>query len=342
MIKIDGSHGEGGGQIIRSALALSIVTGKSFEIEHIRGNRKRPGLLKQHLTGVNAARTICHGDARGAELHSSRLVFSPGDITPGNYQFQIGSAGSTTLVVQTILPALMIANGESQIVVQGGTHNMAAPPFDFLDRCYLPLVERMGPRFQRNLNSWGFFPAGGGEVVFDIQPVSKLKGFDLVERVGKPQPRVCAIVSKLPLHIGERECSVIRRKSNWNSNCFQTIEVEHSPGPGNVVMIELISQNVTELFTGFGRRGIKAEDVARQVFRDAKKYLDAKAPVGEYLADQLLLPMGLAAAHGSKSQFRTHILSDHSKTHMDILRMFLDIHIQVEPIEELFEITLSN
>ena len=170
MIKIDGSQGEGGGQIIRSALALSAVTGIPFEIERIRGKRKKPGLLKQHLTAVKATREICGAGVTGAELHSSRLTFAPGEVQTREFNFRIGTAGSATLVVQTVLPALMIAAGQSRVIVEGGTHNMAAPPYDFLDRVYLPLVSKLGPKFTSRIESYGFYPVGGGRVVIEIEP----------------------------------------------------------------------------------------------------------------------------------------------------------------------------
>ncbi len=341
MIKIDGSRGEGGGQIIRSALALSAVTGTPFEIERIRGNRKKPGLLRQHLTAVNAAREVCDAGVTGANLHSSHLIFAPGKIQAREFNFRIGTAGSATLVVQTVLPTLITAARPSQIIVEGGTHNMAAPPYDYLDRVYLPLVSKLGPKFERRIESYGFYPIGGGRIVIDIEPAQDLSSLELIERGGKPNPTVIALVSKLPLDIGKRECDVIRRKSGWKPDRFSVQEITNSPGPGNVVMIQLVSPNVSELFTGFGKRGVRAEDVARGVYRQAKSYLANTAPVGEFLADQLLMPLGLAAAQGQTSRFRTDTLTMHGQTHIDVLKLFLDIEIEVQQIDDAFEITVG-
>src|SRR5689334_5065034 len=161
-ILIDGSQGEGGGQILRSSLALSVLTGKPFKIENIRANRDKPGLGRQHLTAVLAAAKICSAGVSGAVLGSRELSFWPGKLKPGEYAFDVGSAGSTTLVFQTVLPPLMLADGPSQLQLQGGTHNIHAPPFDFLAKTFLPVVNRMGPQVNVELVRAGFFPAGGG------------------------------------------------------------------------------------------------------------------------------------------------------------------------------------
>lgn len=334
MINIDGAQGEGGGQIVRSSLALSIVTQRPVTIENIRAGRKKPGLLRQHLTCLEAATWISNACASGGELGSSKLVFEPNPVTPGTYDFQIGSAGSTSLVLQTILPALMLADSSSEVTVTGGTHNPAAPPFDFLTQAYAPQVAKMGPKIAGTLEAYGFFPAGGGKIRFEIEPSSSLRGLELLARGGDTNPSVTAIVSDLNRTIAERECDTIRRKTNWRSDCFHIVEVEQPRGPGNVVMIELAAPNVTEVFIAFGKQGVKAEQVARGALREARRHLASAAPVGQYLADQLLLPMGLAASQGQASQFLTTSLSQHSKTHIDVLHAFLDIDINVQENEE--------
>src|SRR6478752_4247267 len=140
---INGAQGEGGGQIVRSSLALALVTGKSVTIENIRAGREKPGLMRQHLTAVQAAATVCGGVVKGAEIGSRSLIFEPRPVRAGEYQFSVGTAGSATLVLQTVLPALLIADGPSELVLEGGTHNQWAPPFDFLARVFLPLINRM-------------------------------------------------------------------------------------------------------------------------------------------------------------------------------------------------------
>ena len=329
MLQIDGSQGEGGGQIIRSSLALSVVTGKAFEVRNIRSKRKTPGLLRQHLTGLNAAREICGADVTGAELNSMQLTFAPGPVQTRGFRFSVGSAGSATLVAQTVLPALMTADGKSGLEIEGGTHNMAAPPFDYLQQVYLPLVSKLGPSFESTIQTYGFYPAGGGKIRIEVQPKTELRSLQVLERGGQLQPTVTALVSQLPEHIGEREVNKIRNKAGWNVKDCRVRTITNSPGPGNCVMIRLQYPNVTEIFTGFGRRGVKAEQVATNAWMQAKTYLSHEAPVGEYLADQLLLPLAIAASQGQSSRFRTGDISMHTKTHIDVIKMFLDVEIEV-------------
>lgn len=331
MLTIDGSQGEGGGQIVRSSLALSLVTGKPVTIERVRAGRRKPGLGRQHLKAVQAARKISKAKVDGAEIGSSRIVFRPGKVKAGDYSFRITTAGSTTLVLQTVLPALMIADGVSTITLEGGTHNPFAPPYDFLAKAYLPLLARMGPRVKTDLERPGFYPAGGGKFTVEIHPVEKLDRFKLAERGEIAARCVRALVANLPGHIAERECRTIAEKTGWNQSCFEIQEAAGSPGPGNVVMVEFRSSNITELFTGFGERGVQAEKVATRVLDSALRYENADVPVGENLADQLMLPLGIGAYQGTGGGvFRTLALSRHSMTHIQVLTAFLDIKIDVQ------------
>ena len=342
MIEIDGSMGEGGGQVVRTALALSVVTGKGFTIRNIRAGRKKPGLKRQHVACVKAAQEICSARAIGGELQSDSLTFVPGKLKPGDYNFKIESAGSATLMAQTVLPALMCADAPSSISFEGGTHNPMAPPYDFLDRVYLPQVEKMGPKFERSIESYGFFPAGGGKFTIKITPREELRALEVFDLEDTPEVKVTALVANLPLDIAQREVDEVIRKGGWAANQGQAIEIENSPGPGNVVMIEMDRGYINEIVTGFGEKGVDAETVARKAYREAKKYIDSGLPVGEYLADQLLLPMGLAALHGEMSSFVCGPTSDHTETQIDVIKMFLDINIVAEETSlGRFEITVS-
>lgn len=340
-LEIDGSQGEGGGQIIRTSLALSAITGTAIRLTHIRGGRKKPGLLRQHLTCVKAAAQICNARVEGDQLGAGELKFLPQGITPGDYSFSIGSAGSTSLVLQTILPALMLADQESTVELCGGTHNPWAPSFDFLVRVFAPHLAEIGPQLSGELTRYGFYPAGGGIVRYRILPSQALRGIELLDRIGTMRPHVTAIVSDLPKSVAERECDTICRKANWRRDAMEVMEVSDPAGPGNVVMIQVGFDHVTELFTGFGKVGVKAEQVARGVLREARRFLACDAPVGEYLADQLLLPLGLAASQGKSSRFRTMPLTQHSRTHIDILRKFLDIAVQVRDDEDCVTVELG-
>ena len=330
IVTIDGSQGEGGGQIIRTSLALSALTGRATRIVNLRAKRSRPGLMRQHLAAVQAVAAICHADVTGASLGSSELTFRPGEICGGDYSFGVETAGSTTLILQTVLPALMTAHSPSTLNLSGGTHNPFAPPFDFLQRVFIPLVNRMGPQIELSLIRPGFYPVGGGRYTVGIKPAQDLIGFELLERGQLISKHVDVLVSKLPSHIGERECRAIAVASGWDDSCFSSRQVLDALGPGNIVMIELDYEFVTELFVGFGQRGVPAEEVASGAWREASEYIAAEVPVGVHLADQLLLPLGLAAQHGRGGSFRTMSLTQHARTHIDVLKMFLDIKIQFE------------
>jgi RNA 3'-terminal phosphate cyclase (ATP) len=269
----------------------------------------------------------------GATIGSTRLEFRPGTITPGNYTFSVGTAGSTTLVLQTVLPALMLADGESNLTLEGGTHNPFAPPLDFLTKTYLPLVNRLGPKVHVDPISVrpGFYPAGGGCFHVHVQPVRQLGRLELMERGEIRTRRVTAMVANLPQHIGERECCAIAEKTGWDQGCFMVEMVQHSRGPGNIVFIEMESEHLTEVFTGFGQIGVRAEAVAMRVLDEARAYLAAGVPVGKYLADQLLLPLGISAHFGTGGGvFRTMALSLHATTHIEILHRFFELDTQVE------------
>ena len=331
MIEIDGSLGEGGGQIVRSSLALSLVTGQPVTIDRIRAHRKKPGLGRQHLTAVQAAREVSGADLEGAAIGSTRLTFSPGPVRAGAYVFRIGTAGSTTLVLQTILPALMVAEGISTVTLEGGTHNPLAPCYDFLAHAYLPLLRRIGVPVQASLKRPGFYPAGGGEFTVSIHPCQQLKRLELLERGPIVARRVRAVVANLPRHIAERECQAIAKKTGWEPSCFAVQEISESAGPGNVVTIQLQFEHVDELFTGFGQRGVRAEVIATRTLKEARQYIHADVPVGEHLADQILLPLGIGAHQvGGGGVFRTMPLSQHATTHIEVLKRFLDIRIDVQ------------
>jgi RNA 3'-terminal phosphate cyclase (ATP) len=328
MLVIDGAWGEGGGEILRSSLALSVATGKPFRIERIRAARAKPGLMRQHLTAVEAAALISGAEVTGAELGSTSLAFTPGAARPGSYRFSIGTAGSTTLVLQTILPPLLLAPGASRIVLEGGTHNPGAPPFDFLEKTYLPIVERMGPRVAARLARPGFHPAGGGRLEVEVEPVVSLRGLELLERGALRRRAGRAVIANLPRHIAEREVKVLQKRLGWLPGSFTVEEVSGSSGPGNVVIIEIESEQVCEVITAFGALGRPAESVAGDAVRQCRAYLRSEAPVGEHLADQILLPLALAG----RGRFRTRGLSRHATTQIDLLRRFLEIEIAVEEI----------
>jgi len=325
MITVDGSKGEGGGQVLRTSLALSLVTGQPFRIVKIRAGREKPGLLRQHLTALNAAAKVGQAEVTGASIGSRDVVFRPGRVRPGEYEFAVGTAGSATLVLQAILPALLTADGPSALTLEGGTHNPFAPPFDFLERAYLPLLNRMGPRVSVEIERPGFYPAGGGKFTASIEPAARLAGLDLVERGAIRAVRARALVANLAFSIAAREIAAIAELMPEIDDSSRPETVVGSRGPGNVVMIEAESDNLTEVFTSFGERGVPAETVAKRAVDETRSYLDAGVVVGEHLADQLLLPMALAGG----GALTTVEPSSHTRTNIDVIRQFLDVEFSV-------------
>jgi RNA 3'-terminal phosphate cyclase (ATP) len=293
MIWIDGSFGEGGGQILRTALSLSLATGTPFRIENIRANRKNAGLLRQHLTAVLAAAKIGQAVVEGATLGSTALTFTPNSVLAGEYHFAVGTAGSGTLVLQTILPALLQASAPTRVTIEGGTHNSAAPPFDFLDRTFMPLIRRMGANVSLKLERYGFYPAGGGRFVAEIEPCGVLKPLEFGVRGHIRSKRVTAVVANLSARIAIREIERVSSMMSLTSEGTIT-DTKNSPGPGNIVLIEVESEDVTEVFSAFGRLGATSEKVAEEAVREAREYLVSQAVAGEHLTDQLLLPLALA------------------------------------------------
>ncbi len=325
LITIDGSVGEGGGQILRTSLALSLVTGKPFVIENIRAKRERPGLLRQHLTAVNAAVEVGEARVDGNAIGSSRLYFAPGTIRPGTYHWAVGTAGSATLVLQTVLPCLLTASGASDLILEGGTHNPYAPPFDFLDRTFLPLINRMGPMVTAKLDRPGFYPAGGGKFAVSVVPAASLARIELMERGEVIAREGKAVVSQLPRRIAETEIGVLRARFPWDPSCFRIEEIVNPRGPGNVLICALESGNITEVFTGFGERGRPAERVGASIADEVREYLSAGVPVGRHLADQLIVPMALAGG----GRFMTLPLTRHCTTNIDVVKQFLEVEVNV-------------
>ncbi|MBA7479627.1 RNA 3'-terminal phosphate cyclase [subsurface metagenome] len=346
---IDGSTGEGGGQILRTSLTLACVTGKSLHIENIRAARRNPGLAKQHLSCVQAACQICNGQCRGAALGSQVLDFQPGAIQGGDFCFDIGSAGSASLVIQTLLPALFLADKPSTVTVTGGTHNPLAPPFDFLCETFLPAISTAGFRGDCKLIKYGFFPAGGGKITFDIQLWQKQphKIINLCEPNGQVQIYARIYTAKLPVHIARRQQKLLLQ-SGLNIQNIEDIEVTDSDGPGNCVMIRLCNGGRTTVFTAFGMRGKPSQQVVDEVVKMARDFLASGAAVDRFLADQLLIYMALNRHFAKRSKmgtrsktgcYTTNELSPHLLTNMEIIKKFLPVNFDVDRQKQVYRIS---
>lgn len=319
MIIIDGAEGEGGGQVVRNACALSLVTGEPFRITNVRGGREKPGLMRQHVTAVEAACRVGGATCEGLTVGASEISFTPGRVTPGEYNFAVGTAGSTGLVLQIVLMPLILADAPSRLVLEGGTHNMLAPPFDFIARSFLAVVNRMGPRVEAKLVRHGFYPRGGGRIEIDITP-ARLAPIECVSRGALLERSAITLVAALPPGVAERIDATARKAlANWPDEAFAIRELPVDQGPGVILMLEAAFEGVTEVVSGFGKLGLSAERVATTATARMAGYLASDAFAGPYLADQLLLPFALAGA----GAFTTVKPSGHSRTAADVIARFL-------------------
>jgi RNA 3'-terminal phosphate cyclase (ATP) len=350
VVTIDGSYGEGGGQVLRTSLALAAITGQTVRIEHIRAARKRPGLRPQHLTAVRAAAAVCGAGLEGAELGSQALTFAPGgSARPGQYVFDVadaaqgGSAGSVGLVLQTVLLPLALAKPdpsndpgqpvESHLILRGGTHVAWAPSVSYLEHVFLPTLGRMGLRAQVELVRWGFYPTGGGEMQVQVMATGgrtqeePLCSIQLTERGELDRIWGTAAVMNLPAHIPQR---MANRARNVLAEAGLKAHVEprrlrgSGPGAGIFVFAEYAAESDNEPavagFTAYGRKGLPAERVAETVCQELLSHHRSGAPVDPYLADQLVLPMVLA---DGESRVRTSQVSQHLLTNVWVVRQFL-------------------
>lgn len=335
MIEIDGSVGEGGGQILRTSLALSMCTGRPFSLERIRAGRAKPGLMRQHLTCVQAATRISDAEVTGAALNSQSLVFTPGEVKAGDYAFSIGTAGSCTLVLQTVWPALLFADGESRLTLGGGTHNPMAPPFHFLERSYAPLMRRLGAGVELTLRRMGFFPAGGGELTATIQPsADALQPFDLLTRGARVEHYAECLAPGLPRSIARRELDQLGEATGWTEDQLRIGLARQNEGPGNALMATLRHEHVTEHFTEFGEKGISGDTVVRNLVRELRRYQASDAALGPYLADQWALPLALAVwQRGRDAAYTCTELTPHAMTNFDVIERFLPVKFTQSPIE---------
>lgn len=343
MIDIDGAAGEGGGQILRTSLALSMCTGQAFTLRRIRARRPKPGLMRQHLTCVNAAAEVCAAQVQGAELSSQTLRFVPGEVRAGRYQFNVGTAGSCTLVLQTVWPALMLAHERSELRLGGGTHNPMAPPFHFLARSYAPLMSRLGAASELQLRRLGFYPAGGGEIEVTLHPVgSALKPFDLTERGPRREAYAECLTPALHRSVAQRELAYLGQAMGWDGEQLRTPVARQNEGPGNALMATLVHEQLTEVFTQFGEKGVSADQVARGLVDELRAYLQCSAALGPYLADQWVLPLSLAVWRTQTAACYTATeLSEHARTNFEVIQQFLPVQIRHEPAASGWRVTVS-
>ncbi|MGZ8968660.1 MAG: RNA 3'-terminal phosphate cyclase [Telluria sp.] len=326
MIELDGSQGEGGGQILRTSLTLSMITGTPFRVTNIRANRAKPGLMRQHLMAVQSAAEVCGATVTHAEVGSQSLEFRPGRIKAGDYKFGIGTAGSSTLVLQTLIPALLYGDAPSTVTVIGGTHNPMAPPVQFLKRAYGRVLAEMGAIVDIHLRRFGFYPAGGGEVFAEIAPCPQLRVIEIMERGAQRERYAEAVLSNLPPEIGQRELDIVGARLGWPDDHLRLIHLAHQPGPGNALMITVEYEGVTEVFSAVGEKHVRAEAVAEAVVDELEGFLASTAAIGEHLADQIMLPMALAGG----GRFTLQAISQHALTNAEVIGRFLPVSFRFD------------
>lgn len=351
-IEIDGSQGEGGGQILRTALALSLITSQGFSLVNIRAKRPKPGLMRQHLACVHAAVAVgggpehCRasdGSGNPVQIGTNQLRFSPGAVRGGDYEFAVGSAGSCMLVLQTVLWPLALTMRASNIVLRGGTHNPMAPSATFLNRM-APYFSGGGQAvYTMELQRHGFYPAGGGEVRVRIAPLPDgLAAINLMERGVALESWAECVHAGIPKGVASRELDVLGRGLGWTDDQLRDRALRSNEGPGNALQVILQFEHITEVLTAFGEKGISAEEVARTVLRESQAYLAHRAPVGEHLADQLMIPMALAALQGKPGQYWATSISEHTRTNAQVIEQFLPLRFVMKPLDSGTLVTVAK
>jgi RNA 3'-terminal phosphate cyclase (ATP) len=329
-VDVDGATGEGGGQVLRSALSLSLLTGRPFRLSRIRANRARTGLRPQHLAAVRASARVCGGEVRGDRVGSGEIEFAPGPVLPGDYFFDIGTAGATSLVVQTLLLPLALAPGTSSIAIRGGTHVPWSPCFHYLDWQWRPLLARIGVAFDLTMTMAGFYPRGGGELQARIPGGARPGALNLTERGPLRAVRGLSAVACLPREIAERQRrQALRRLRSLLPDMEPEVMLEELPAasPGTVLMLLAECERGQACCFALGARGKRAERVADEAVDALAAFLGSDGCVDPWTADQLLLPLAMA---GGPSELRTSEVTLHLLTNAEVIRLFLPAGIGVD------------
>jgi RNA 3'-terminal phosphate cyclase (ATP) len=326
IIEIDGSFGEGGGQILRTALSLSCITGYSFRLYNIRKGRKKPGLMPQHLTCVQAASLISNARVSGDEIGSTTLSFSPERIESGNYLFDIKTAGSCSLVLQTVLPALIFADKPSVITIKGGTHVPFSPTYHYISEVFLLMLKKIGIEVESSINKYGFYPKGGGEIRLRISPVREIKGLNLLTRGNLLKLQGYSGVANLPLNIAKRQKNAILQELYHHSAEIQLLDVP-SPGEGTFVFLKAYFDNTVAGFSSLGQKGKPAEKVGKEAAAQFIDFYNSPACLDPHLSDQIVIYLSLTSENSS---FITSHITQHLVTNLWVIEKFLDIRYEID------------
>ncbi len=328
-IEIDGSFGEGGGQILRTALALSVLLRQPFTLHHIRARRKNPGLGHQHLTAVNALAKISGARVEGNVIGSQKLTFNPGGVCPGDYRFQIGTAGSTTLLLQALLLPLCLSQMSSRLILEGGTHVPWSPPYHYLSDVLFPTLHLMGVSVAGRIDEWGWYPKGGGVLLVEVHPSPSFKPISLLKRGSLKRIRGVSAASLLPKHVAVRQREEALRRIEKELKFGAEITMlpdAPSRGPGSLLFLVAESEKAVAGFSSLGRRGKRAEEVAGEAVNSLKDYLEKEDCLDPHLADQLVPFMAMAKGNSS---FTTTRVTEHLLTNLWVVQHFTSVKISL-------------
>jgi RNA 3'-terminal phosphate cyclase (ATP) len=329
MIEIDGSFGEGGGQILRTAMALSVIFKRPLTLHHIRAKRKNPGLGHQHLMAVNALAKISGAEVEGNVIGSQKLTFIPEEICSGDYRFQIGTAGSTTLLFQALLLPLCLSQKGFRLTLEGGTHVPWSPPYHYLSEILFPILHYMGASVGGRIDQWGWYPRGGGVIEVEVQGRPSLGPISLLERGSLRKIRGFSAASLLPKHVAERQREEALRRIEKEMKLETEITILPDPpsrGPGSFLFLVTESKGALAGFSSLGRRGKRAEEVAGEAVNSLKDYLEAEGCIDPYLADQLIPFMAVAKGNSS---FTTTRITEHLLTNLWVIQHFKNVKISM-------------
>ncbi len=328
-IEIDGSYGEGGGQILRTALACSAILKRPVKITRIRAGRKNPGLQPQHLKSIEALATITNAITDGVQIGSGAITFIPEKIVPGDYEFDIGTAGSVTLLLQALLLPLSFSESTSHLVLKGGTHVEWSPPFHYLTEVFSPALASMGIQAKADIKRWGWYPKGGGRIEIEIHPASEIKPVTLTQRGALKRIYGISAISNLPNHVAERQRDHAIKRIKGELNLGGKIEVLSgmpSVGQGSFLFLIVESERAKAGFSSLGRKGKRAEEVADEAVNSLKEYIDSGSCIDPHLSDQIVPFM--AFARGASS-FTTAQITEHLLTNLWVIEHFLNLSVSI-------------
>jgi len=327
IIEIDGAYGEGGGQILRTALAFSAILKQPVKVNRIRAGRRNPGLQPQHLKSIEALAKITRSETEGAKIGSDKITFIPGEIVPGHYEFDIGTAGSVTLLLQALLPPLSLAQSKSSLILTGGTHVAWSPPFHYLTEVLFPALAQIGVQVRAEIERWGWYPKGGGRMKVEIHPAPDLSPISLVNRGAIQGVYGISATSNLPLHVAERqrERALTRIENELNLKAeIEILSAVPSNGQGSFLFLVAETEGAKAGFSSLGKRGKRAEVVADEAVDSLKKYLESNGCIDPHLADQLVPFMVFG---DGRSSFTTTCITEHLLSNLWVVERFMKVSV---------------